>query len=207
MEAPTSSSTAERIWTAFPRKEDITVGTEMGRISPFSVGYACVEMGDKQPVVSRPGAASTFVSRTFTRNYALPAFSRRPWYRFCINNTQMTTPTSTAALACLTLPSTSRTRTICTIDIAVRFVAGAHLAAPSCHSVCSISNTKTLQMAHKVIFLCILPVAAVTTIAVRMKKHRYLMPSHAIVRELFDDATVRNRGLSPMSSRIAWYRR
>ncbi|OLQ00751.1 hypothetical protein AK812_SmicGene16556 [Symbiodinium microadriaticum] len=37
------------LWTAFPRKEDITVGTEMGRISPFSVGYACAEMGDKQP--------------------------------------------------------------------------------------------------------------------------------------------------------------
>ena len=41
--APKSSSTADRIWTAFPRKENITVGT------PFSVGYACVEMGDKQP--------------------------------------------------------------------------------------------------------------------------------------------------------------
>lgn len=37
------------LWTAFPRKEDITVGTEMGRVSPFSVGYACAEMGDKQP--------------------------------------------------------------------------------------------------------------------------------------------------------------
>ena len=48
-EAPKSSATAECVWTAFQGTEDITVGTDMGRISPFSVGYACVEMGNKQP--------------------------------------------------------------------------------------------------------------------------------------------------------------
>ena len=56
------SSTAECIWTAFPRKEDITVSTDMGRISPFSVGYACAEMGDKQP---EGRAANILLSRVW----------------------------------------------------------------------------------------------------------------------------------------------
>ena len=45
----TYSLTPERTWTACPRQEDVTVCTDMGRISPFSVGYACAEIGDKQP--------------------------------------------------------------------------------------------------------------------------------------------------------------
>ncbi|CAE7739539.1 Upf1, partial [Symbiodinium pilosum] len=47
--ASKASLTSERMWTACPRQEDVTVCSDMGRISPFSVGYAGAEISDKQP--------------------------------------------------------------------------------------------------------------------------------------------------------------
>ena len=91
-EASKTSLTPERTWTACPgtacrcalesrkfwtllprgyrgrparvnkRQEDITVCTDMGRISPFSVGYACTEIGDKQP---EGRAANILLSRVW----------------------------------------------------------------------------------------------------------------------------------------------
>ena len=48
-QASKASLTSERMWTACPRQEDVTVCSDMGRISPFSVGYAGAEISDKQP--------------------------------------------------------------------------------------------------------------------------------------------------------------
>ena len=44
-----TSSTPVRARSACPRQDDVTVGADMGLISPFSVGYACSQIGDRQP--------------------------------------------------------------------------------------------------------------------------------------------------------------
>ena len=43
------AASAAKAWTACPRQEDITVPSDMGRVSPFDVAYACSAISDKQP--------------------------------------------------------------------------------------------------------------------------------------------------------------
>ena len=46
---PEAAAPAAKAWTACPRQGDITVPSDMGRVSPFDVAYACSEIPDKQP--------------------------------------------------------------------------------------------------------------------------------------------------------------
>ena len=41
--------TESKAWTPCPKQSDVTVCSDMGRISPFAVGYACSQIGHKQP--------------------------------------------------------------------------------------------------------------------------------------------------------------